>query len=282
MVTLVTGLGPFDLHGGPFLMLYGGLLIAAVIASVGIARWLRPEGRKLAETDPDALAYLAGGTSRMAESLVAGLLEVKALVLEGRDKFRIVNDQPAARPASRAILTLPSPASWTDVARAAKMPATAMKLRLIRSGLMIDEATALQLRFWQALPYLLLIGFGVIKWQIGVARDRPVGFLIALLAVTAVMALVRFLAVDRRTKAGLAALAATRTRFDRLRRAPARGEAELAVALFGTTVLAGSAWADFHRMRMASGGDAGISSDSGSSSSGGSGCGGGGCGGCGS
>jgi hypothetical protein len=48
--------------------------------------------------------------------------------------------------------------------------------------------------------------------------------------------------------------------------------------LFGTAVLAGSGWSDFHRLRSA--GDNG-GACGGGSGDGGSGCGGGGCGGCG-
>ncbi|MBY0304476.1 MAG: TIGR04222 domain-containing membrane protein [Sphingomonas sp.] len=279
----VTGLGVFDLPGGAFLALYGALFVVAITASFVLARVMRPEGRAIPESDPDALAYLTGGRARMAESLVASLLEAKALMMEGSNRLRIVAQPSDARPAGRAILALPSPASWAAVARAARAPAAAVEQKLIRSGLMIDKADMMPLRLWQAAPFLLLIGFGAIKWQIGVARDKPVGFLAALLVVTLVLALIRMLAVDRRTKGGLAALSTAKERFERLRRAPAAGEAALAVALFGTTVLAGSALSDFHRMRAASGGDAGVASDSGSSDgSSGGGCGGGGCGGCGS
>lgn len=279
----MTGFGVFDLPGGAFLALYVALFVMAIIASLVLARVMRPGGSAIPESDPDALAYLTGGSARMAESLVASLLEAKALMMEGSNRLRIVAQPRDVRPAGRTILALPSPASWASVANAARAPAAAIEQKLIRSGLMIDKARMMPLRLWQAAPFLLLIGFGAIKWQIGVARDKPVGFLTALLAVTIVVAMIRLLAVDRRTKSGLAALSAARDRFERLRRAPAAGEAALAVALFGTTVLAGSALSDFNRMRTAYGGDAGFASDGGSSDSGsGGGCSGGGCGGCGS
>ena len=77
----------------------------------------------------------------------------------------------------------------------------------------------------------------------------------------------------RRTQAALDAVAEAKRSNERARRAPTTGEMGTAVALFGTGVLAGSEWNDFHRMRSA--GDGGTSSgDGGSSDSGGSGCGG--------
>jgi hypothetical protein len=114
---------------------------------------------------------------------------------------------------------------------------------------------------------------------IGDMRERPIGFLSALLVLTALLAIVRWFSVDRRTKAGLTAVAATKEQSDRIRRAPTDTDVGLAVALFGTTVLAGSAWWDFHRMRAATSGDGGGGSSDGGSDGGG--CGGGGCGGCG-
>ncbi|HWU95786.1 MAG TPA: hypothetical protein VN029_09310, partial [Sphingomonas sp.] len=61
-------LGPFDLTGGPFLILYGALLVVTIIAGFSIPRWLRPEGRAPRNIDADHLAYLAGGGGRLAEA----------------------------------------------------------------------------------------------------------------------------------------------------------------------------------------------------------------------
>ena len=94
-------------------------------------------------------------------------------------------------------------------------------------------------------------------------------------AVTAAFAAAghRVFAVDRRTKGGLAVVKEAKRRAERLKRAPTQAETGMAVALFGTAVLAGSPLADLHRMRQSDGGSSG--GDSGSSG----GCGGGGCGG---
>ncbi|WP_404370041.1 TIGR04222 domain-containing membrane protein [Sphingomonas sp. MMS24-J45] len=229
-------------------------------------------------TDEDQLAYLAGGATRLTDAVVARLLAAGALVLEGKGKFRIVAGTQGETAAERAILTLSSPATLAQLQSAVvgAMPQT--KDALIRSGAMIDDGTAWQLRFFQTAPYLLLLLFGAIKWDVGVLRERPVGYLTALLVVTAVFALIRFAVVDRRTRGGVAVLQSAREGSERLRRAPMATETGLAVALFGTMVLSGSAWGDYHRLRASSGGDGSVSSD------GGSGCGGdgggGGCGGC--
>ena len=67
-------LGPFDWTGGPFLALYAGLFVLALVAAISIPRRLRPQGRWQRLTDPDELAYLAGGPVRFVDTVVARLL----------------------------------------------------------------------------------------------------------------------------------------------------------------------------------------------------------------
>jgi len=272
-------LGPFDLTGGPFLLLYGALLVFTIVVGIAIPRWLRPEGRAPRNPDIDHLAFLAGGTSRFAEAVTTRLLATRQLVMD--EKKFLAGELGGATAAERSVLALPQPASWEAVAGAIGRHADPIRERLVTDGLLMDGWTALQLRFWQTTPYLLLFAFGWTKVQIGEARGKPVGFLIALLVITVVFALIRFAVLDRRTRAGQEVIEEARERSERLRRAPAEGETGLAVALFGTAVLAGSAWGDFHRMRAASGDGGSGGGGDGGSGCGGGGCGGGGCGGCG-
>jgi uncharacterized protein (TIGR04222 family) len=273
-------LGPFDLTGGPFLILYGGLLILTIIAGFTIPRWLRPEGRTPRRIDTDDLAWLAGGGTRFAETVASRLLSTRQLAMEGKNKFT-PSHLGGGTPAERSVLALPDGASWDRVAGAIGEHGDRIRDRLIDAGLLMRGWDGLQMRFFQTLPYFLLLGFGYTKLLIGEARGKPVGYLTALLVLTGILALIRFAALDRRTRAGQEALAEARERSERLRRAPAGGETDLAVALFGTVVLVGSDWGGFHQMRAASsGGDSG--SGGSGCGSGGSGCGGGGCGGCGS
>ena len=127
------------------------------------------------------------------------------------------------------------------------------------------------------LPLLALIAFGAIKLMVGLSRDRPVGFLVVLLIATAILAVIRWRAIDRCTRAGRAALARVRQEAERIKAAPTRQEMATAVALFGTAVLAGSAFAPLHTLRAGSSAGSG-----GCGGGGGDGGGGGGCGGCGS
>jgi uncharacterized protein (TIGR04222 family) len=275
----VTDLGPFDLYGPEFLQLYAALGVIAIIACLAIPPFLRPDGRAGRPADEDELALLAGGRDRFAEAVAVRLLSAGAATVEGRLGLRIRDQRGGGTLAERRIIAMPSPVTWSDVTTALAGPAETSERRLEAKGLLLDAATALQLRLLQTAPLALLFAFGTIKWVVGTMRDRPVGSLTVLLVLTLIAAAVRFAILDRRTRAGKQALWQARGAADRLRRAVPTDEAALAVALFGTSVLAGSYLSDFHRMRSAGGGDGGSGGDSSSS---GSGCGGGGCGGCGS
>lgn len=271
-------LGPFDWTGGPFLILYLVLLVIVVIAGVIIPARQLPEGRRQKVSDPDQLAFLAGGRARFADGVVARLLAGRALVMNGKDKLdvRMRNGTGAAE---NSVLALTAPLDWPRIERTLRPTANGLHQRLQRAGLMLTSAERSNLRYWALLPYLTLLMFGATKWFIGDARERPVGFLTVLLVVTAILALIRAFTIPKLTRAGVAALGDAREEADRIRRAPLTGEMGLAVALFGTTVLAGSDLDAFHRMRAASGGDGGSSGGDGGGDGGG--CGGGGCGGCG-
>lgn len=272
-------LGPFDWTGGPFLILYLVLLVTVVIAGILIPAWHLPEGRRQRVSDPDQLAFLAGGRARFADSIVARLLAGRALVMSGKDKLD-VRMRNGASAAENSVLALTSPLDWARIERTLRPTADSLNDRLQRAGLMLTSGERANLRYWALLPYLALLMFGATKWFIGEARDRPIGFLTVLLIVTAILALIRALTIPKLTGAGIAALGDAREEADRIRRAPLTAEMGLAVALFGTTVLMGSELDPFHKMRAASGGDSGSSGgDSGGGDGGG--CGGGGCGGCG-
>jgi len=272
------GLGPFDLRGEQFLWLYGILFVLTVVAGIAIPRWLKPEGRYVPVSDPEELAYLAGGADRLGEAVVSQLLATKAMEV-GKARFAILRDDGGETPAQRTVLGLGVAASWKEIRQSLKLDARRIDERLTGFGLLIDGATRLQMRFWQTSPYVALLFFGAIKWEVGVSRGKPVEILTFFLIVTAIAAAFRFAALDRCTREGLAVLASTKAVSDRIRRAPLAQETGMAVALFGTAVLAGSQYSGFHKLRTDSGTSSGCGGDGGDG--GGGGCSSGGCGGCG-
>jgi uncharacterized protein (TIGR04222 family) len=270
----MTGTNAFELQAFEFLVLYAALFMAAVVAGFAIAAFVRPEGNSAVLSKDDELAYLAGGRARLGETVLARMLAAGQARIE-KAKIHLAPTMAGAAGLERAILALPSPASFGKVQGILKDGANRIEHDLTARGLMMERAEAWQVGLLAALPLLLLLGLGLIRYQFGVAAGRPVGFLAGFMIVTAIFAAVRVFAVDRRTKNGLAVVKEAKMRAGRLKRAPTQAETGMAVALFGTAVLAGSPLADLHKMRQSDGGGG----DGGSSSDGGDGCGGGGCGG---
>jgi uncharacterized protein (TIGR04222 family) len=276
-------LGPYDLTGEPFLALYAILLAAALAAGYAIPHLLRPAGRPQHVADAEQLAFLAGGPGRFREAVVIRLLAARALVMAGANMFRVVPRDRIVTPAERSVLALRSPFRWREIVRVLDSHAEPVERRMIAGGLLTSREQRRNIQLLTMLPYLLLFAFGAGKVMVGIARDRPVAFLVLLLAATAVLAFIRWAHVDQRTRAGQAALADARRRAQRLKIAPTAPETDLAVALYGTAVLVGSGWAGFHQLgKDRPGGGAGCGGgNSCGGGCGGGGGGGGGCGGCG-
>lgn len=267
----------FDLpiiEGSTFLGIYGALMAIAGVDGLAQAA---PAGRRQRVEGAETLAWLAGGRTRLAESIAVRLLARGAIAVAGQGRLQPTPGAAAVLPVESDFLAA-LPAPWGRAERALDSEARAIRDEMVASGLVIADREAQARRWRQTWPWLLLLGLGAARLAVGVVRDRPIGFLIALMLVVALVALLRWIGFDRRTLAARAALDDARAHADRLRRAPTQREVDLAVALFGTTVLAASPWADLHRLRSSNAGVEG-SSDGGSGDGG---CGGGGCGGCGS
>ncbi len=270
-------LNPFALGPEAFLWLYGLLLVASIGLSRYAAFRLRPDGRRQPVSDPDSLALLAGGPVRLAEAALARLMANGVLAHASGQRFIKTGRGAAtlASPVDRAMVALPAPARWRDLWRAARQAADGLGETLQRQGLLMDAEAAAQLRIVQVLPFVALLMLGTARLVRGLMLDHAVGYLVILMVISLVFGLSR-LTVDRRTRAGQHAVRLARVDWHRLRLAPTQAEMPLAVAVFGTAVLAGSALEPLHRLRNNSGGDGGSADSSGCGSGG---CGGGGCGG---
>jgi len=257
-------LGLYDLAGGPFLELYIVLLGVTIVAGYLIPHWIRPNGYPGLVTHIGELAFLAGGMARFTDAVVAHLLATRALAMVGKKRFHPVTRGAGRTEIELTVLALPGEVSWKEISQALELYAEPIERRLVADHLMMDARLTLHTRFWQTLPYFLLLLFGTIKLIVDEIYHRPLGYLVLLLILTAILALIRWLAVDRCTQGGRAALKGARNKATRLKLAPTPTETDLAVALFGTVVLVASGWSGFHELRTArlggggrSGGDGG-------------------------
>lgn len=278
---------PLDFDGPTFLALYIGL--AAVCA--GIVVWARrqfggnPGHPQDTSLDTWSAAYLAGGAERVVDAGIATLLASGQARWDTKQRRLEVTGRPQA-----------GGYPLDDIARAAavekRTPRIARRLGrqlqrirdpLLARKLLLDARSRWLMGLCSAVPFALLTGLGVMKILVGLQRDRPVGFLVLLTLLTGIAALVLLAWRPERSRAGDAVLRAMNHRHAHARRAPRDGDIGLAVALAGTAVLAGTAYAGFHESRASSGGGTSSTDSSDgscSSSDGGSSCSSG-CGGCG-
>ncbi|WP_190285829.1 TIGR04222 domain-containing membrane protein [Montanilutibacter psychrotolerans] len=308
LMALVWGFGalsaaepnPLEWRGGWFLLFQLVLSALTIVAARRLRRALRDRGSVGVQAEsptPVELGFLARGAPRAADVVVADLLQRGALRVDlPRDAAGV------AHPATRSWLRAAHggddlPVELRDALATVRMDERihkaltaitesqeSVRSALERKRLQFDAGTAHAYALMAAsLPAFAVVS-GLAKIAIGLERDRPVGLLTVLTTLMA-MVVVGFARIPVwHTRAGAAALHLASKRVS----GRANDDDLLQqVALAGTPVLIGSAYADYHLARTPPPGSAtsdGVSSCGGSTGSGdggGGGCGGGGCGGCG-
>lgn len=311
VAVVLAGGNPFELVGGKFLLVLVPAFCAAIFIGRHLHRTLRAPKASLEDgeiaLDWQEAAFVSGGAARLAAAAMARLAEVgAAAVSSDGSRLEPTGQKPAdLSPVEVAVLAhLPvkgrgkgNQAAFQAINEAVTK-AYALPIRsLIERGLIGDPKVDARAHRMAILPLAaVMLLLAVPRLFAGLSAGRPVGFLLATMAIFGIGGYfwVRTAKAGSGTPKADAAMNGLRQRNEPLRQGPQIGaeadavggttSAALAVALFGTAVLAGSsvpalsALDDFYPRRTTevnSGGGCGSSS----SSSGGSGCGGGGCGG---
>ena len=251
----------WGISGPRFLLLYVALLGVTVLVVVVARRRVLavPDGAAVpARLDRYEAADLNGGCELVATTAVSSLLRAGHLATSpgrGRRQRLVAGAVPpaGAHPVEWATYQLvaarpdhPRRALGAELCRAPAMAAIRERLRL--GGLAPtseqrarDRATGL----W----FLPLLGLGVARVAAGTANGRPVGFLVALLAVTVVGAAVLSLRAPHATELGRRTLDRLRAEAGRPAAGASPSELTMATALFGAGVL----WAADTETAMAMG-----------------------------
>jgi len=278
---------PLDWPAEPFLQLFAGLCVVAIV----IALITRARGRDIAapvltpEPSLWELAYLGGGAERVADAAVTQLLAQNAAnwnSVSGR--LEPTGAHATLDPPSQEALRCLKADTRLKVAlpRIARAQSP-LREALIRRRLWLDDDAARRLAWISAAAPLCVAAFGVLRITLSVSREKPFVFLLLMTAAITVIGLVFAVRKPGRSRAGDRHLRLANSHHSVAVRAPQNDQLAMAVALGGTAVLADTMFADYHRTRVPpsdSGTNSSSSSDSDSSSDGGS-SGSSGCGGCG-
>jgi uncharacterized protein (TIGR04222 family) len=291
---------PFELKGVEFLPILFAAWGVAFVIGLFVRRAsrgpnLNPEDG-IPELNPYDLAYLYGGRPRVLATALVRLKE-QGHVDVAEDGHVIIRDVPIggdhverevfdvlAKQSGNQLELKPLQQVVKDLEESRFAPLREQGLLPTQSARVVGVA----------IPLMLCLGaiflFGIVRLLMGLANDRPVGYLVLSLVVTFLVTMIAFARRIRRTRKADAVLANLSQRHERLRTLRSDlqpGDASLAVAVFGVSVLSGTTYAAMYdRMSRldarGAGGGCGSTGCSGAGCGGGGGCsGGGGCGGCG-
>jgi uncharacterized protein (TIGR04222 family) len=245
--------------------------------------------------DPYEAAYLAGGPKRTVEAALAALVQGGAVEIQPTSRKGLLTGsfERTMHPLESKVAKILS-SSRGDIIQARRQSTSLTRETrdaLVERGYVLPGSTALAVSWTSVLPLVLLLGLGLMKIQVGVSRDRPVGFLVIFCIFTALTILAFLYWKPRRTHRGDRVLGSLRSDHSALRYAARvpnptllAADVALAVALFGRETLDTGPLADLRQILAppVSSTNGGGCGGGGCGGGGGGGCGGGGCGGCGS
>jgi uncharacterized protein (TIGR04222 family) len=288
---------PLNFRGPDFLDFFWKIWVASLVLAVFLRwrlRWPGDEGMTQVSDlrpDPYLVAYVRGrgvlaGTAAMASLVHANLLEAdKTGMLKRTSSIQPSNLHPLQQAVMRQIrgsnLT-----RVADVRAGIASELNQLEGKAEQAGLLTPPQFRSMARW---IPFAVAVSvpiLGLVKIIVGAVRDKPVGFLVLLTILAAVVALAGFVRDPHRSRRGSAWLSRIARRNRRLKSrlrgssaADQSNELALAVGLFGTSVFASLGYATLQQTFTPPAGSS--SSGCGGSCGGGGGGGGGGCGGCG-
>lgn len=300
------GLNPYALKNKEFLTLLACSMIGAVVLGRVVRSWMRTPNPKPGDEDVqldwEQTAFLAGGAGRLTTAAIArlvgrGFAEVrdggKMLGAVGGGDLAVLSD--SERAVFRGLPVSNDVASLKPVQTAVEAAYASRAARMEQDGLLLSGGSRGQIYLAALIPLMLVIlCLAVPRLAMGTQAKHPVQYLVVTMAVGGILGLVITVAGSLRlSNRGRALLAKQKERHEALRAGTkweSNNDAGMAVALFGTAVLAGTAiaplqtWYPRQTSESSSSGCGGSGCGSGCSGGGGdggggSGCGGGGCGG---
>lgn len=284
---------PWSMKGPSFLRFFlvflGGCWTVAYLVRQSRKLPLGRSGDVIPELSVYEIAFLGGGARRLMQALTAKLAAEKKIDIDENTKAVLrAGDSQEAEELERHILERVEGQKLRTLQEEVTPELEAHAERLKKLGLLVPDCVQRHLILVPFLIAALPLVVGGIKLAIGLAKDKPVGFLVFLLAVALIVAL-GFCRKAFRSKRGDLVLAALQRNNESVKVdlhqsvSVSQGAIVcLAVGLFGAEALAGTPYS-FLKERLgpeSGGGGCGSGCGGGGGGCGGGGCGGG-CGGCG-
>lgn len=213
--------GIWGLSESQFVTAYSVALASAIAWARTLREQTAPTGGRSGEPalTTDELAYLAGGRRRAVETSIARLLDSGALRVSRAGRLEVTG-RSARNHLDMAVLAEVGSgehATLSAVVTSLSRQEMVRSIggRLVKLGLLVDQAT-LRARLRHAVfPILVLGTVGLLYWVEAVVEDQPIGWLTLALALTAVAA-----AITTRPMSATRTLLGERTLAGAARRRP--------------------------------------------------------------
>ena len=298
-----------QIPGPTFLLLFAGLALNIIIICW---LWINADGSityqlpDLTRFDSIAIAQLRGGRKLAIQTAIFQLYDQKLIYFSGEGKDAKVKIWKQSQPPSGAVENeiyqfVQSRKKLSDLFSDSglqeRIDTHLDPIQRELEQLHLARTKSDRMRVWTitALVYLIMLGIGGAKLFLGIARGRPVLFLVLLLIASVIVAFVILKPTSSPTRLGRRYLKEMEKHFGWMKESIERGrvpegvDPSLTIAIFGAGVLSGSALYQPYREVLSPEKEWGIAWGSGggvggggcSGGCGGGGCGGGGCGGCG-
>ncbi|NEQ85031.1 MAG: TIGR04222 domain-containing membrane protein, partial [Moorea sp. SIO2I5] len=292
-LAFVNTINPLNFTGPLFLGFYQVLLTAAVVLAYGLRWYLRqpasaPYGTSIS-LDPYETAYLVGGQQLAIDTAIVNLVQEQHLKPVPEDRrLELIN--PLRNKTNPLELKIENAVkigqSITQIRASAASATDHIRDRLTDLNLLLTEDQAKSAQQYPALPLFAVLLLGISKIIVGISRHKPVGFLMILCLMTAIIGLGFLVVPVKHSRYGDTVLDNLRDTHWMLQNPKDNSQLALAFALFGSTVLSQYGLQNLLKVfnpPSYSGNSGGCGGSGCGGGGGGGGCGGGcgGCGGCG-
>ncbi|MFB2937583.1 TIGR04222 domain-containing membrane protein [Aerosakkonemataceae cyanobacterium BLCC-F154] len=285
---------PLDLTGGEFLTFYFLLSIITFFLAFHLRNSLRlPDenfGQRTVPLNTYETAYLAGGKDRVVDTAIASLVQKEYVIIQpdkrtltlnksGEDLFNAVEKELAK------VIALNGHINSIRKAFISHPIIETIGDRLREIGLLVTQNQSAKVQTYPTILIASLLGLGIAKIVVGISREKPVGYLIIMCFIIAIIGLGFWLSPAHRSRYGDRIFQDLRTHIRLTVFSHTDPQLPLAFALLGATILPSEMFSDLKQLFIptssSGGGDGGGGCGGDGGGDGGGGCGGGGCGGCG-
>ncbi|NEO20691.1 MAG: TIGR04222 domain-containing membrane protein [Moorea sp. SIO4A5] len=243
-LALVNSANPLNFTGPLFLRFYLLLVSAAVVLAYGLRWYLReptsdPYGKSV-YLHAYETGYLVGGQQRAIDTAIVNLVQDQNLKPVPKNRgLELVN--PLGNTTNPLELKIENAVkigeNITQIRASAASATDQIRDRLTDLNLLLTEDQGKSAQQYPALPLFAVLLLGISKIIVGISRHKPVGFLIILCAMTAIMGLFFLVVPVKRSRYGDTVLGNLKVKHRMLQNAQNHSQLALAFALFGSTVL---------------------------------------------